>query len=356
MTMRPPDELDDPQFDRAWGHASNEEPPAALDDAIRAAARRDVGARPYDVASVPEATRPERWWFPLAAAATIGAIAIGLLQLSTSDRIASHDEPRVVSDVPPGAKELPPPSAPAPSPKVEPASPATEAPKQAESSAPVARPKPQAQPPRDALAARESKRATKAPAGVASNAASAKRADTGPEPFPAATPAPAAPPAPAPSKAEASASVESSDSQPRITTQSIPLERPAPAATGEARAMMKSRAAPSADESNKAVAGALAPERSEALPSTPPVAGAPPMATPQRAASALAADRVDPVEARARERATMPLDRWIALMRRLRDEQRLDELAKELAAFRSLHADANELLPPDLRDVRPLPQ
>jgi hypothetical protein len=52
----------------------------------------------------------------------------------------------------------------------------------------------------------------------------------------------------------------------------------------------------------------------------------------------------------------MPLDRWIALMRRLRDEQRLDELAKELAAFRSLHADANELLPPDLRDVRPLPQ
>jgi len=75
------------------------------------------------------------------------------------------------------------------------------------------------------------------------------------------------------------------------------------------------------------------------------------MAAPQRAAAALSAERSDPVGLLAKERAAMPVADWIALMRRLRDEQRFDELAKELAAFRSLHADANTLLPPDLREA-----
>ena len=54
---------------------------------------------------MPEATRPERWWFPLAAAATIGAIAIGLLQVVTPDRVGSPGgDAGSVSDAVPGAE------------------------------------------------------------------------------------------------------------------------------------------------------------------------------------------------------------------------------------------------------------
>ena len=84
---------------------SSEEPSPALDDAIRAAARREAGAgpRPADapVTHVPLALRPERWWWPLAAAATIGAVAIGLLQLATPDHVgAPGGDSAVVSDMP----------------------------------------------------------------------------------------------------------------------------------------------------------------------------------------------------------------------------------------------------------------
>ena len=44
---------------------------------------------------------------------------------------------------------------------------------------------------------------------------------------------------------------------------------------------------------------------------------------------------------------------WIALIRRLRDEGKSADAAKELAAFRVAHADHEKLLPPDLRDWRP---
>ncbi len=44
---------------------------------------------------------------------------------------------------------------------------------------------------------------------------------------------------------------------------------------------------------------------------------------------------------------------WVALIRRLRDEGRTDEAAKELAAFRVAHPDHERLLPPDLRDWKP---
>jgi hypothetical protein len=102
MTSPQPDELRDVRFDAAWRAASHEEPSVALDDAIRAAARREVDAGPRPVPSatlaarVPNATRPERWWWPLAAAATIGAITFGLLQLEPT----GNGGPAVVSDMP----------------------------------------------------------------------------------------------------------------------------------------------------------------------------------------------------------------------------------------------------------------
>jgi len=58
-------------------------------------------------------------------------------------------------------------------------------------------------------------------------------------------------------------------------------------------------------------------------------------------------------EARIKDRAPLPVNDWIALIRRLRDEGNTVEAARELAAFRAAHVDHEKLLPPDLRDWHP---
>lgn len=58
-------------------------------------------------------------------------------------------------------------------------------------------------------------------------------------------------------------------------------------------------------------------------------------------------------EARIKDRPTLSVADWIALIRRLRAEGKTTEAAKELAAFRTAHADHEKLLPPDLRDWHP---
>jgi hypothetical protein len=70
----------DPKLDATWRAASREEPPAALDDAIRAAARREVGAKPGGYRGAP------RWW-PLAAAATVAVIAVGIVQMTPPEQV-----------------------------------------------------------------------------------------------------------------------------------------------------------------------------------------------------------------------------------------------------------------------------
>ena len=69
----------------------------------------------------------------------------------------------------------------------------------------------------------------------------------------------------------------------------------------------------------------------------------------------MAASRADDaaVAARVKDRAALPVPDWIALIRRLRDEGKTAEAAKELAAFRAAHADHEKLLPPDLREWHP---
>jgi hypothetical protein len=72
--------------------------------------------------------------------------------------------------------------------------------------------------------------------------------------------------------------------------------------------------------------------------------------------SKVAAERADSDAATqelAKERAPLPVPDWIALIRRLRDEGKLDEAHRELAAFRAAHADHERLLPADLREWRP---
>ncbi len=102
----PDDDLPrDPAFDDAWRALSREEPSAALDAAVRAAARREVGAGPQVGAAHgdvrPRRSKPMNWWRPLAVAATLGALAVGLLQLVTPERIgAPGRDGSVVSDMP----------------------------------------------------------------------------------------------------------------------------------------------------------------------------------------------------------------------------------------------------------------
>ncbi|HEV2040538.1 MAG TPA: hypothetical protein VGT81_10910 [Casimicrobiaceae bacterium] len=70
----------DPELDATWRAASREQPPAALDDAIRAAARREVGAKPGRLRAAPR-------WLPFAAAATVAAIAVGIIQMTPPEEV-----------------------------------------------------------------------------------------------------------------------------------------------------------------------------------------------------------------------------------------------------------------------------
>ena len=393
MTTRKPDDvrdLADPRFDAAWRAASSEEPSPALDDAIRAAARREAGAgpRPADAPAthVPLALRPERWWWPLAAAATIGAVAIGLLQLATPDHVgAPGGDSAVVSDMPAppqiaqrkseavrdeasaaprmqategAARENTAPSTgtPAPPELLSAARPragtdATTAPPpvaalRKDTPAPLVAEERRAVP-SDTRASAEAKRKADAempaPARVA-------------EPFPAdaakrdASEAGAAPPAPPKTAATSEAGVVSGKFA------------EAPATTGRTeRAPEPPRAAPPSAPAQPANVSGASAEDGIAATRTPSFA-------PQRQAAAGAGTRAgalahapaeQSVDAKSERRAPesdhakLPVADWIVLIRKLIDEGRVDDAAKELAAFRVVHPDHARLLPPDLRDWRP---
>ena len=92
--------LSDPRVDAAWRALSDEEPPKSLDAAILAAARREVGAKPQSSVTRETLADRRRWW-PLAAAATVAAIAVGVLQLTTPDQIgAPASDTTLVTDMP----------------------------------------------------------------------------------------------------------------------------------------------------------------------------------------------------------------------------------------------------------------
>src|SRR5262249_46031872 len=86
----------DPVLEKAWRAHSLEAPPPGLDRAILAAAHRAVGSAPQDaLQAAAEARRPQRWWMPLAAAATIGVIAIGILQTAPQEPSPMVSDDRV---------------------------------------------------------------------------------------------------------------------------------------------------------------------------------------------------------------------------------------------------------------------
>jgi len=368
VTTRKPDDLTDPRVDAAWRAVSREEPPRALDDAIRAAARREAGAGPRrteaNTTAVPAALRPARWWWPLAAAATIGAVAIGLLQLAPPDKFGAPADDKIVSDMPAAParekqrsdaardeitvaprEEAAKPSA-APAPVVG----AAQAPASAGADARVSAG------PAAALAPPETPALSKdAAAPIAPEERASARTN--------ASPAPASPPAtsaPVPAEKRRQAGVES--------VAPAPVAEPFPADTakreakeavtgGVASAPAKTGDLDAAGIASGKLAAAPAPLAQSAAPA--PLAGVrKAQETEDARAPALAKATVEPsadakFDMLAKERAMLPVAEWIALIRKLRDEGRTDEAAKELAAFRAVYPDHERRLPPDLRDWRP---
>jgi hypothetical protein len=310
----PPPERD-PLLDAAWRGHSTELPPRAVDAAILAAAHREVASRPRtagDDDTLAEAREPSRWWWGFAAAAAIGAIAFGLVQLApfgpahdptratdmpSEDRAARPASPQLATtaEAPARAKteiasapadgnvrvaeRVPQPSQAPRAPVQEPTAKRTPAPAPVP---PAPAPPPQAQVPALAALPRES--------------ASAPGAAP-PQPFPMASPPPPAAPAP---KQEGAALLA------RERVDQSGASRAAPAANA-ARA---ESAAPTTDTARAATAGASA-EGRVAAPIAP--------------------------------------EEFLRRIREHYDAGRLDAAARELRAFREAYADADARLPPELR-------
>jgi len=339
-----PEPLRDPRFDAAWRAASREQPPAALDAAILGAARRAVGAGPQRVA-VREATRPERWWWPLAAAASIGAVAIGILQLVATDRAGAPDPVRaIVSDIPAPQMSAAPPSTPSfvPAPAPPSAPPFLRSPASTPESAAVTSPQATGN-----AAARDE------PTALLKDAGRLHARDAAPAaPRPAGTTAPAAGPAP--------------DEQAAASAQTGKWQSPMPA-TDAGAGIAGDAAAPGGGSNVPAPARPAAPAAMPVAPAPSPAGGytaasarsAQPF--PANAADARKAERDSAraaalgkvmrapatgarADERARERAPLPVPEWIALIRKLRAEGRSEELAREVAAFRAAYPDQQHLL------------
>ena len=318
----------DRRVDAAWSAASREEPPASLDAAIRDAARRAVDA-------APRPKRDKHWWYPLAAAATVAVLAVGIIQLTPPEQVA----PTIVADMTVAPREankdVARPVAPADTKIVEPSTPINAA------SAPPATPSPPAQAP----ARRAQAAASGSLAGEGAQAPTTER-DT-PKQSPAAKRELAAQDKLASDKSDAAAAnTVASPSASVPANVAPPRSEPFPAA-------------PAPEPQRDAYA-----EERKPAPNTPAKAAAPQVARPAAAPSEEAQMRsrvamakvATTDEAKAKEASARSVEEWIKRIRDLKNEGRLDEAAKELAAFRNEYGErADALLPAELRAMKAQP-
>jgi hypothetical protein len=299
----------DRRIDAAWNAASREEPPLALDAAIRAAARRAVDA-------TPGARRSKHWWwYPLAAAATVAVLAIGIVQLTPPEQVA----PTIVADmavVPREAQKdverrsaavdtmptAPPAEAPAKSAPV--AAAGTISSERARVAAPKEMKKQALEPERESSP--QDQLASAAPEAASAKAASA----------PARGPAPAMPlrsePFPAASVAESRRDAYQEERTPATNA----------SAGAASRQVQRSESGAAAE-------------------------------LPQAQSRMAAAKVAHADEVKAKDASARSVDEWIKRIRDLKNEGRLDEAAKELAAFRAAYGErADALLPVDLRTLK----
>jgi len=304
MTPEPDPSERDAELSAAWREHSAEMPPPRLDAAVLAAAHRAVGSAPRDAGKpAAEATSPQRWWMPLAAAATIGAVALGILQTM-------------------------PPESPVTAPSV------SDMPARTTASAPAL-----PSPPRDELAATQ--RASAARARTESDTPAMPVLPGSREMAKPATPA--IPPSRQAPKATAPYAADNAAARPAPAA-AAPLPFPAERKSAAAESTDNkdhARAAP-APAAAPVVAPSVEPARAEMHRPSETAASAPAASGTVRMAKAVA--RVDPTSAPA-----VDIDAWIIRIRKLHDEGKLADAAKELVALRTAIPDADGRLPPELR-------
>jgi resuscitation-promoting factor RpfA len=377
----------DPALERAWREHSREMPPPALDNAILAAAHRAAGSRPQ--AALPaEATSPQRWWMPIAAAATIGAVVISIMQTMPADTnlVTSDVAPtaRVATLTPAPARNeavsapaksardaaataaSKPDAAPATSPPAAPAARATAAEPKSPPPMPVPAPlaqkaAPAASPVTPPVAAdtdvaparkREAANSERAPRAMAPPPPPASPAPApmpaplpgstmhAPEPFPAASPPPTVAPAPEGARAQTAEQGRANDAASRLAETDARKDAPA-----------ERRQAPAAPP---AAAPALAGRMMQA---PMPASSAATAARDERGAAAAARPLAKTTANQDAQTKARDPDAWIARIRKLRDEGNTADALRELREFRDTVPDAERRLPADLREwaaaVRP---
>jgi hypothetical protein len=258
-----------------------------------------VGSAPRKVGKqAAEATSPQRWWMPLAAAATIGAIALGILQ-------TAPQEPPVT------------------------ASTATDMPARSSEPAP-----PLPSVPTDKLAATDHKELPQKAIGALTAVAPAKKSANFAENPVAKAASPqfmdkaASPPAQVASAPEPFPAEKKNES-----TESADAKERAPAAPMTAAPMP---AAPPAVAQHSELARTYTRQRNETAGASGTAAGIVAMAKTTARADAASAPAVD-------------VDAWIIRIRKLHDDGKLADAAKELIALRAAVPDADRRLPPELR-------
>ena len=295
----------DPRLDALLRTHLPETPPPAVDAAILTAAQRAVDAPRR--ARLPRATQPWRWWMPLAAAAVIGVIVIGIVPLAPT--LVEPPAPKV-SDVPAG-----PPSS-----------------SEVSVDSQAARGRSHLDAIKIEPAAPMPKRAAAAPAPARSEKPGAAKPES------------ARPGSPS---AQASALASSALSMPRDasgeTRSPTPKAVAAPPAApqlGAARELADRDAAASLQSKTDS---AFANRSGTPSPAAGPAADA---------RTSAAASRPDApfADQRAKKAArTMSADEWIAQIRTLRNEARMTEAERALVDFRAAFGDADARLPKDLR-------
>jgi hypothetical protein len=325
MTHEPDIPERDPALDAAWREHSAELPSAALDAAILAAAHRAVGSGPKEASkAAAQATSPQRWWMPLAAAATIGAVALGILQTAPQqDAITTP----AVSDAPGPARAIERASvAPsAPPPTTAPSALRDELPAANRKQAPAVENEPAAPPASAAVHAKPAAKVNATPATSATDSIAPKqsRMTAAPEAQMAAAPAPQA--FPAEKKAE------SAESDFKDRARMAPKLATAPLAAADAPPAPPAAASPMSETARADVR-----QRYEVQPSAPMATGAVALGKNVARKDAAAAPAVD-------------IDAWVARIRKLHDEGKLADAAKELVAMRAAVPDADARLPRELR-------
>ena len=331
----------DDAVDAAWRAQVRDVPPAALDDAIVAAAHRAVQSAPR------AAGTPPRWraFAPLAVAATLGAIAFGVLQLAPRDDAAE----RVVGDAPVAGlrKAVPPqPGASSPQGSNDAAGSLTQP------STPLPPPAPPTSRPQ---------------AGATPPAAQPVVPRTSPTPSPARPVVPSTAPSAAPPVAtpDAPRAAAQRDAAPRREQEALDA-RAGAAADAVAQGMKDQRARPDAfpaaapkaqgvEPPREAQSRADAPTANRALESAAPAPGrdaADALAPAPRndvAGSPASAAAAGAPAARAKVASARAPEEFIRDLRRLRNEGHDAEAVRTLTAFRAAYADADARLPEDLR-------